>query len=623
MFLPLGLDETRLSRIPRASLAIAGLCLATFLLTQCSGSERELRRAAEEVERYHQERPYLTVPGVLVERFGLDVAALRPAAVPAALAEEDVRREQAQLQRLAEALVAAVDARPGYRYALVPARGALQPGWISYQFMHAGWMHLIGNLLVFLLVVGPFLEDVWGVLFFSAFYLAGGVVAGLFQLPFTAPDVAIVGASGSISACLGAFMLRFAHRKVRVFWFPVFPLVVIRKQLSVPAWLYAVLGFAMDALALQLSDASAGGVAHGAHVGGFLFGVGVALTLRLTGLEARFAPEGAVGWKQGMALNRAADALAAGDVYGARARLHEAIAKRPANLDARLELARLEAAALNTAAATEALEPVLAQKLAADDLAGAQALLGELQGRIRLELLRPATAYRLAEAVERQDRALALSLLEAAGAAGGGLGAKALARAAQLVAAREPDRARALLDRAEPLSADPGIAARIRAVRGTLPSPPEPEPEPHAADGPGLREVWCRVSGIDGAYLTLVTPDGRAVRLDPARVAHVATALLGSLRLGGQERRNAVVLDLLLHSTGPGPRVLLRIAGHEMGLAAHRPGVAPAVAFAELVEAFQLEGAAAWPDAARAQGKPFARFPDLAAYEAACYGRSL
>ena len=59
------------------------------------------------------------------------------------------------------------------------------------------------------------------------------------------------------------------------------------------------------------------------------------------------------------------------------------------------------------------------------------------------------------------------------------------------------------------------------------------------------------------------------------------------------------------------------------GLAAHRPGIPPSVAFAEIVEAIQLEGATSWPDAARAQGKPFARFPDLAAFEQACYGRKV
>jgi membrane associated rhomboid family serine protease len=627
VLLPLGLDTTRLNRLPRASLAIAGLCVIAFLFTECSGAGSAVQSAAEECERYYSDHPYLAIPDVLVERFGVEDDG--PAPVPGDVSAEQVRLEQVQLDELAQELVSAVDANPARRFAFVPERGVVQPGWITHQFLHGGWLHLIGNLLIFLLVVGPFLEDVWGILFFSGFYLVGGVVAAMFQIPFMPAHVALVGASGAISACLGAFLLRFAHRKVRMIWMPFFPLWTIRKQFFVPAWLYAIFGFAMDVLALRASDpAVGGGVANGAHVGGFLFGVCVALGVRWTGLEARISPDGAPEWKQGMALNRAADALAAGDLHGARSRIHEALSKEPKRADARLELARLEARQLNAGAVAEALEPVLAERLANEDAAGVRSLLAEFHGQLQPDRFRPATAYRLAEVVERDDPQLSLALLQVAGGAAGGLGAKALARAAQRLAGTDPERARELLDRAEQLAGDPDLLGRVRAVRATLP-PARGGAGAAAAHGGApehgteLREVWCRVSAIDGGRLTLVGPDGRAARLDPARVAHVAAALLERLQVGGQERRNGVVLDLVLHPAAPGARVLLRIAGHDLGLQAHRPGIPAAVAFAELVEALQIEGATAWPDAARAQGKPFARFPDLEAYERACYGRSL
>jgi hypothetical protein len=85
-----------------------------------------------------------------------------------------------------------------------------------------------------------------------------------------------------------------------------------------------------------------------------------------------------------------------------------------------------------------------------------------------------------------------------------------------------------------------------------------------------------------------------------------------------------VILDLLLHARAVEPQVLVRMAGHDMGLSGLRPGVAPARAFAELIEAILIEGGgSAWPDATGVQGRPFARYPDLPAYERACFGRVL
>jgi hypothetical protein len=104
----------------------------------------------------------------------------------------------------------------------------------------------------------------------------------------------------------------------------------------------------------------------------------------------------------------------------------------------------------------------------------------------------------------------------------------------------------------------------------------------------------------------------------------LAAAQLGRLSCGGTERKNGVVLDLALRSRPGERRMVLRIAGHEMNLAALRPGVPPAQAYAELVAAILAEGGGqALPDTAHAQGRPFAQLPDLADFERACYGRSL
>jgi len=627
VLLPIGLDNARLGRWPVVSTAIAGLCLLAWVGTSLSGAEATAGRARREAVRYLVQHPYLEVPQALASRLGIAPGEREPAAPPPGLGQVERASEQERLEELSEAFAAAQEATPVFRFSVVPAHGLLQPGWITYQFLHAGLGHLLGNMLIFLLVVGPFLEDAWGPLFFAGFYLLGGVVAAATQVPALGPEVPLLGASGSISACLGAFALRFAHRRVRMFYWV---LLLLHGQFQVPAWLYALLGFAADLLGLGLSG-QGGGVAYACHVGGFAFGFLVALVVRATRLEERIAPEGAVRWRSGLDMNRAAEALAEGDVAGARVRIAAALRKAPGDPEALLEMARLEASAYELAAATDALEPVLARRIASGDLAGARGLLAEFQGRIRADRLKPATAYRVAELCEGDDGQLALALYQAVGAAGGARGAKALAKAAQLVARAEPERARALLDQAEQLTADPDVLAPARALRAQLPPPPGEAAGPGGPPGAAAlgrdepaEVVWCRLVGVDGPRLSLATGDGRVGRVEPARVALVSSATVERLVHGGAARANAVLLDLLLQGRPGERRLVLRMAGHEMNLAAHFPGTPSARAFASLVEGLLLGGnAAAAPDPTRVQGRPFVRYPDVRSYEEACYGRSL
>src|SRR5262249_22180793 len=149
---------------------------------------------------------------------------------------------QAELDRLFERVLAAA-AGPMRRWALVPARGFAQPGWITGFFLHFGWMHLLGNLL-FLYIVAPLLEDAWGRMRFLAFYVMGGLVANLAQFSL-APhsQIAIAGASGAIAACMGAFSIRFATQRVRMAYFIWLIRIWVGTAL-VPAWICGAAWFA-------------------------------------------------------------------------------------------------------------------------------------------------------------------------------------------------------------------------------------------------------------------------------------------------------------------------------------------------------------------------------------------
>ena len=144
-------------------------------------------------------------------------------------------------------------------------------------FLHAGFLHLLGNML-FLWIYGDNVEYKLGRLAYLCWYLGAGVMATLLFSVFAGPSMMpLVGASGAISGVLGFYFVWFPRNKVRLFVF-LFPFYV--STVAVPARL--VLGFFLvvdNLLPLTLGSylgggSSGGGVAYGAHVGGFLVGLG-------------------------------------------------------------------------------------------------------------------------------------------------------------------------------------------------------------------------------------------------------------------------------------------------------------------------------------------------------------
>jgi membrane associated rhomboid family serine protease len=153
-------------------------------------------------------------------------------------------------------------------------------------FLHGGLMHLVGNML-FLWIYGDNVEYRLGRLAFLFWYLATGVAATLFFALFASgSSVPLVGASGAISGVLGFYFLWFPRNTVRlfVFLFPFFMNVV-----SVPARIVLGVYLVLDnLLPFLLNDSAGGGVAHGAHIGGFAAGLAVAWILdRRTATAAR------------------------------------------------------------------------------------------------------------------------------------------------------------------------------------------------------------------------------------------------------------------------------------------------------------------------------------------------
>ncbi|MET9291786.1 rhomboid family intramembrane serine protease [Streptomyces sp. NPDC003077] len=137
---------------------------------------------------------------------------------------------------------------------------------LTALFVHGGWLHLLGNML-FLHVFGGMTEARMGRLHFAVFYVLTGYVALLgYAAAHSGSDETLVGASGSISGVLGAFLYLFPRARVT----SLYPFLFFL-PLRFPAWVVLLFWFALQAVAAQ-RDAGGPGVAYLAHVVGFSLG---------------------------------------------------------------------------------------------------------------------------------------------------------------------------------------------------------------------------------------------------------------------------------------------------------------------------------------------------------------
>ena len=171
------------------------------------------------------------------------------------------------------------------RWAFVPSRFAANPigdapTILSSMFMHAGWLHLGGNML-YLWIFGDNVEDRLGHVKFLIFYLLCGVAATFAQM-MVDPGSSIpnLGASGAIAGVLGAYILMFPQSRVNV--------LLGRQIVAMPAvivlgmWIVLQLVSGVGTIAYTDESANVGGVAYMAHIGGFAAGILMAFLFRGT-----------------------------------------------------------------------------------------------------------------------------------------------------------------------------------------------------------------------------------------------------------------------------------------------------------------------------------------------------
>ncbi len=139
---------------------------------------------------------------------------------------------------------------------------------ITSMFLHGGWMHLLGNM-TYLYIFGDNIEERLGKIKFLMFYFLTGLCAALTQaLLDTSSTIPMIGASGAIAGILGGYLVLYPKANIKVFfWFIIFFKVFrIRAFIVLGGWIL------IQFLSFSGEEFNSGGVAYGAHIGGFIAG---------------------------------------------------------------------------------------------------------------------------------------------------------------------------------------------------------------------------------------------------------------------------------------------------------------------------------------------------------------
>lgn len=297
ILLPYGHEQTSVRRLPWVTIGIMAVCLVAFVLTgRWQPLPREDLAIQEDVLatiEWYAEHPYLRLDPEFEETFLGGVGDEQMKEMLGYLSElrqhnpplPVLLAEQEHLDTIAARAVENFKKHTLRKWGLIPAdKRALS--WLSHMFLHAGWLHLLGNMFI-LFLAGPFIEDRWGRPIYLGFYVVSGFVAAIFHI-LSVPDsvMPMVGASGAIAGVMGAFLILFGKTKIKFFYL----FLLVRGTFQAPAWLMIPLWFASQ---LWMGLLTSGldiqvGVAYWAHIGGFAGGVGVAWFMVSKKIEERF-----------------------------------------------------------------------------------------------------------------------------------------------------------------------------------------------------------------------------------------------------------------------------------------------------------------------------------------------
>ena len=335
MLIPIS-SESRVRRFPAVTISLIGLNILVFLFSSPAINRKiEIIKEKDEELREIEYRSFSAEdPNAITEyarEYAKDPIALRKRIDKGEIEiSEELRQEW---KKVYDEFEEALNQRVSMKYGFVPKQFDF-PTLITYMFLHAGFLHLFGNLL-YLWLLGLNVEDDWGRPFFLGFYIVSGIFAALLFAVIAPSELPLVGASGAVAGVMGAFAVQYYKTKIHfllfIFWVPIiFPLYA---WFVLPVWFLIQLLFA-----IYLTDYLP--IAFWAHVGGFGFGVAVVVFLRVSGLERKYLKplvEDALNLMD-LDFSKAVEARSAGNTEEAEKHLKEMLLREPSDLDAAEEL---------------------------------------------------------------------------------------------------------------------------------------------------------------------------------------------------------------------------------------------------------------------------------------------
>lgn len=360
IILPIAHEEGTVRRWPVVTIGIIAInvALLVYSMIRIPADLTVLDNKLLAASHFARDRPWArdAAPPGCVSFTGdprLDESSLRGFATTSRAPEigsvED-NQDKAEMKKLCAAVEVAREGSFLHRYGFVPAVFAPHT-LLTHQFLHGGVLHLAFNLW-FLWLCGCNLEDRWGRVVFPIFYLSGGALAALaHKLLATDVTLPMIGASGAVSAAMGAFLAIFGRTKINFFYLFAFGFRIRTGRFEATAYWMLPLWLASELFSAIVLKHTNDGVAHWAHVGGFAVGLMVGLGMKFSGADAKLdakQEESLTVLRQNPEMADAAALVDEGRYPEAIAKLEALASLRPDDVDVQVELLRAATLARDT-----------------------------------------------------------------------------------------------------------------------------------------------------------------------------------------------------------------------------------------------------------------------------------
>lgn len=371
LFIPIGNENSTVRRLPWVTFGIMALNVLVYYVTLPGqvATTKQITTAAVELEKFLKNNELLMADdGVrnklveegLIRKEQADSVKEQIKKDPGLQNEYDTWLRGTEARDLREQfnqkLGALTTAREGmiwYRYGLAP-----NGKWKIYQlitsaFLHGGLMHLFGNLIFFFAIAFS-LEDLWGRGIFLGFYLLGAAAS---CLPYVVSPISVpcIGASGAISATMGAFLIRLPRSKIRLFFMGAvlsplgwIALLLFKRKtkIFIAGYIYMIAYFITQVISWYFDKKSGGGsgVGYAVHIAGFVFGAGFALVMKATKTEETYVNpkiEAKVAYEAPAAVTQGIEMIDKGEFDMAERKLRSHLAQNHDSLEAILGLIQI------------------------------------------------------------------------------------------------------------------------------------------------------------------------------------------------------------------------------------------------------------------------------------------